>query len=314
MTVYSSRVVSFATLLLPHVKSGIHPGDGSMAAMRIGARAQFLRSALLGSTLLLTCLSLASNAHAAGATKTSQPQTQSAHTQIGQTEIGHGRLVVGLYAHSPYISVNGKLTRVDAVTYSKRPFAKNRAVTHSGGISCVPYARMVSGIGVGGNAWQWWDNAAGAYARGNRPEAGSVLAFRSNRIMPLGHVAVVSRVVTAREIAIDHANWPRGGGYGTVSRNVAVIDVSDANDWSAVRVELGYGGDFGSVYPVYGFIYDRPDTGIVEASNHPPAPKVELSPAPRDLRPAIAQGYDEVAEAPMGQNSSRRRTHIRARH
>ena len=46
-----------------------------------------------------------------------------------------------------------------------------------------------------------------------------------------------------------------------ISRNVAVVDVSEANNWSAVRVELGRDGTFGSVYPTYGFIYNRPDTG-----------------------------------------------------
>ena len=137
---------------------------------------------------------------------------------------------------------------------------------------------MVSGIGVAGNAWQWWDNAAGSYARGNSPEAGGVLVFRGNRAMPMGHVGVVSRVVNTREVLIDHSNWSTGQGRGLVSRNVAVIDVSDANDWSAVRVELGHGGDFGSVYPVYGFIYDRPDRGVMEASVQKPAPRGDCRP------------------------------------
>jgi len=169
------------------------------------------------------------------------------------------------------------------------------------GISCVPYARQVSGITVAGNAWQWWDNAAGQYARGDRPEPGSVLNFRANGRMRLGHVAVVSRVVNEREIIVDQANWPTGGMRGGVSHDVAVVDVSEANNWSAVRVALGDGERYGSVYPTYGFIYNRPDTGVVTASAGRPAPQPHINPVPADLRPAAERPwklYEEVAESP----------------
>ena len=53
---------------------------------------------------------------------------------------------------------------------------------------------------------------------------------------------------------------------GGVSHGVAVVDVSEANNWSAVRVQLGHGGDFGSVYPTYGFIYNRPDSLTTSAA------------------------------------------------
>ena len=183
---------------------------------------------------------------------------------------------------------------------------RGKAVNHhyyarGGGISCVPYARAASGITVAGNAWEWWDNAAGVYARGSVPEPGSVLTFRANGRMRLGHVAVVSQVINAREIEIDHANWWGPGMHGGVARNIPVVDVSEANDWTAVRVGLGQTGDFGSVYPTYGFIYDRADTGVLTASAKAPAPKPDLNPAPADLRPATERGwqtYEEVAEAP----------------
>ena len=193
-----------------------------------------------------------------------------------------------------------------------------RAVTHrryarAGGISCVPFARADSGIAVAGNAWQWWDNAAGVYARGAVPEAGSVLTFRSNGRMRLGHVAVVDRVINPREIEIEHANWWGPGSRGGVSRNIPVVDVSEANDWSAVRVGLGQSGEFGSVYPTYGFIYDRPDTGVLVASTTAPAPQPELNPAPNDLRPRNERGwqtYEEVAEAPLTPARHRRTVHL----
>jgi surface antigen len=194
--------------------------------------------------------------------------------------------------------------RVTTRSFHKVAHFKVAARVHHyvhGGISCVPFARADSGISVAGNAWQWWQNAAGIYARGNVPEPGSVLTFRANGRMRLGHVAVVSRVVNAREIEIDQANWWGPGTRGGVARNVPVVDVSDANDWTAVRVGLGHSGDFGAVYPTYGFIYDRPDNGVMVAATSAPAPQPELNPAPRDLRPAAERGwqtYEEVAEAP----------------
>ena len=170
-----------------------------------------------------------------------------------------------------------------------------------GGISCVPFARSDSGIALSGNAWQWWDHAAGVYARGHVPEVGSVMAFRANPRMVLGHVAVVSQVVNRREIEIDQANWWGPGQRGGVARNVPVVDVSEANDWSAVRVGLGRSGDFGAVYPTYGFIYDRPDNGVMLAAAHAPAPEPALNPVPRDLRPVAERPwatFEQVAEAP----------------
>lgn len=191
---------------------------------------------------------------------------------------------------------HGRLVRPIGVAHS-------RIQTRHGkwGISCVPYAREVSGITVAGNAWQWWNNAAGLYARGNRPEPGSVLNFRANGRMPLGHVAVVTKIVNAREIKVEQANWPTAGGYGGISHDVAVVDVSEANNWSAVRVEIGHDGTFGSVYPTYGFIYNRPDTGYVMASATHPASIPNINPAPSDLRPAAERPwhtFEEVAEAP----------------
>jgi hypothetical protein len=135
-------------------------------------------------------------------------------------------------------------------------------------LQCVPFARNDSGIQLKGNANIWWNEAAGRYERGSRPEPGSVLSFAANGRMRLGHVAVVSNVVGAREIEIDHANWSGPRSYGGVARGVPVIDVSPDNDWTEVRVSLG-GGAFGSVYRTHGFIYDRPDSGTMLANAAP---------------------------------------------
>lgn len=175
--------------------------------------------------------------------------------------------------------------------------SRHRRAVHRvawGGESCVPYARDMSGIDLPGNARDWWDNATGIYARGNVPQPGSVLAFRANLRMRLGHVAVVSRVINRREIEVDQANWGSAGG---VSLDVQVVDVSEQNDWSAVRVEIGDRGDFGAIYPTYGFIYRRPDNGVLLASAKAPAPAPALNPVTVDLR-TLAERDDEVAEAP----------------
>lgn len=130
------------------------------------------------------------------------------------------------------------------------------AVDGSGPWSCVPYARARSGIALRGDAWTWWDAAAGRYDRGGAPRAGSVLVLDRTARLPQGHLAVVSRVVSAREVRVDHANWASGAGKGRVARDQPVADVSAANDWSLVRVWLpridGWGA---SSYPSRGFVH-----------------------------------------------------------
>ncbi|MDW4496769.1 CHAP domain-containing protein [Sulfitobacter sp. D35] len=115
---------------------------------------------------------------------------------------------------------------------------------------CVPFARDASGIEIRGNAETWWGKARDLYHRGDDPVVGSVMAFASTRGMPMGHVAVVSDIVSDRHIRIDHANWHRN----RVSLKMSVMDVSKGNDWSRVRVET-HPGSFGKVYPINGFIY-----------------------------------------------------------
>ncbi|MBX9700764.1 MAG: CHAP domain-containing protein [Acetobacteraceae bacterium] len=161
-----------------------------------------------------------------------------------------------------------------------------------GGISCVPYARMVTGMQISGNGGHWWHNAAGTYDRGNRPEPGSILAFPASGGMRSGHVAVVSRVHGPRHIEIDHANWGGPGiRRGTVMRNVDVIDVSERNDWTAVRVQVGWEqGAFGRTYPTYGFIHNRPERGMMAAFTGGAVGTARAQP--------VASSFEQVAELP----------------
>lgn len=124
-----------------------------------------------------------------------------------------------------------------------------------GVIQCVAYANAQSNVVIHANARDWWSRARGVYARGREPEPGSVLNFRSIKRMPLGHVAVVRDILDNRTITVDHSHWGQPG----PRYNVPVIDVSPQNDWSSVRVALTHSpGQYGSVYPTYGFIYPRP--------------------------------------------------------
>ena len=130
------------------------------------------------------------------------------------------------------------------------------ATDGAGPWSCVPYARSRAGISLQGDAWTWWDAAAGRYERGRTPRNGSVLVMMRTSRLPQGHLAVVSRVVSAREVRVDHANWASGAARGRVARNQPVMDVSPNNDWSLVRVWYPRIDDWGaSNYPSYGFVH-----------------------------------------------------------
>src|SRR5271154_1278489 len=124
-------------------------------------------------------------------------------------------------------------------------------------LQCVPFARTMSGIQLFGDAWTWWQKAAGKYAQGFVPKSGAVLVFKPNGVMSKGHVAVVSQVLTDRVIQVSHANWSFiEGARGQIENNVAVVDVSPAGDWSQVKVWYDPARDLGTtVYPTYGFIY-----------------------------------------------------------
>ena len=98
------------------------------------------------------------------------------------------------------------------------------------------------------DAHTWWEQAQGRYATGTAPRLGAVMAFRPHRSMQLGHVATVSRVLDTRRVLLDHANWsPINGRRGQVEKDVLAIDVSPANDWSAVRVWYAPLGEVGKI-------------------------------------------------------------------
>lgn len=121
-----------------------------------------------------------------------------------------------------------------------------------GGMQCVPYVRSHSTVALHGDAYTWWEKAAGVYQRSAEPTEGAVMVMVGYAGKHRAHVAVVRKVVTAREIRIDHANWLNDG---AIYVNDPVVDVSPDNDWSQVKVWNIRSGSWGTkTYALKGFI------------------------------------------------------------
>lgn len=119
-------------------------------------------------------------------------------------------------------------------------------------VSCVPFARDLSGINIHGDAYTWWDQADGHYPRSSTPREGAVMVLAGYGGSKRAHVAVVRRRVSAREIRVDHANWLNNG---AIFLDDPVADISPDNDWSQVRVWNVETNGWGThIYDVQGFI------------------------------------------------------------
>jgi surface antigen len=130
--------------------------------------------------------------------------------------------------------------------------APQRDVGQRAPLDCVPFARALSGVNLFGDASDWWWRADGRYDRAGTPEVGSVMVFASVPGLPKGHVAVVSQIISQREILVAQANWV----HHRVTTDQLVVDVSPDADWSLVRVWWPPSESLGSTaYPVLGFIY-----------------------------------------------------------
>ncbi len=117
---------------------------------------------------------------------------------------------------------------------------------------CVEFARIRSGLDIFGDAKLWWSRAKNLYARVAHPVEESVMVFSGSKRLVHGHVAVVTQIVSAREIRVDQANWEN---HGEIGLSTPVLDVSKKNDWSQVRVWNQASHGFGArVYAISGFI------------------------------------------------------------
>ncbi len=119
-------------------------------------------------------------------------------------------------------------------------------------MQCVPYARAATGIEIRGDAWSWWQQAEGRYAKGQRPAPYAVLVLAQGVRLDLGHVAVVREILDRRRIRVDHANWANDERIVT---GMTVVDVSAGNDWTEVRFWNEAAEQWGNVYVANGFIY-----------------------------------------------------------
>ena len=150
----------------------------------------------------------------------------------------------------------------DDTPYSELPREPGRNVAQDTGqkpLQCVPFARDHSGVKIYGDAWTWWDQAAGKFQRGSSPESGAVMVLLGYAGPERGHVAVVQKIISPREIRVDHANWLDDG---SIFLNDPVVDVSEDNDWSQVRVwNIKTGAWGGNTYPVQGFILPNQPAG-----------------------------------------------------
>jgi hypothetical protein len=119
-------------------------------------------------------------------------------------------------------------------------------------ISCVPFAREHSGVNIHGDAYTWWDQADGRYPRSASPSKGAVMVLAGYAGSKRAHVAVVRRIVSSREIRVDHANWLNNG---AIYMDDPVADISPDNDWSQVLVWNVQTKAWGAhTYDVQGFI------------------------------------------------------------
>ncbi len=142
-------------------------------------------------------------------------------------------------------------------------------------LQCVPYARAHSSVDIHGDAYTWWQKAAGVYDRSTAPVDGAIMVLKNYAGRHHAHVAVVRRMISPREIRIDHANWLNDG---AIYVNDPVLDVSPDNDWSQVKVWNIRSGSWGTkIYVVQGFI----------------------GPAPAQASPEIASNRDLIGD-PIG--------------
>jgi CHAP domain-containing protein len=117
---------------------------------------------------------------------------------------------------------------------------------------CVEYARLRSGLAIFGDAKLWWGRARNLYEEFAQPAVDAVMVFSGSKRIRKGHVAVVTRIVSPREVIVDHANWQN---HGEIDHDTPVLDVSAGNDWSKVRVWDINSNHWGArVYQLSGFI------------------------------------------------------------
>ncbi|MBN9590071.1 MAG: CHAP domain-containing protein [Alphaproteobacteria bacterium] len=161
----------------------------------------------------------------------------------------HPRPALTARVPTPAPMTPAALSNMDLVKVSPPPPSVEKPLRR---LFCVEYARMRSGLAIMGDAKYWWKRAHNLYARLSHPVEEAVMVFSGSKRLRRGHVAVVTDIVSPREIVVDQANWQN---HGEIDHSTPVLDVSTNNDWSRVRVWNIHAGQFGThVYAISGFI------------------------------------------------------------
>jgi hypothetical protein len=160
----------------------------------------------------------------------------------------------------------------DDFSYGPRSRQTATVTSHTGvsdpnqPMQCVPYARAHSGVSIFGDAYTWWAKSDGQYVHRSEPKLRSVMMLTGYAGPNRAHLAVVSSIVSQREIRVDHANWSNDG---AVYIDDPVMDVSPDNDWSEVRIWNIRNKSWGTkTYIVRGFI--GPDRGTGSGGSDDP--------------------------------------------
>lgn len=171
--------------------------------------------------------------------------------RIGAIKLKRADFVFALAAFGAFAAIGAArpspepMPAKPAMDDAPKPFVN----TAGPALQCVAYARERSGIEIYGDAQTWWAQADGRYRRSSAPAIGAVIVMGGTEA---GHVGVVTHVLNARQIAIDHANWL---GHGEIITGALVEDASPAGDWSTVRVWNAETQAMGArAYPVFGFV------------------------------------------------------------
>ena len=246
-------------------------GVGKKSGLRAKARLFMLCFSIAGAALATGHAAQASTRHHLRHTTVAYHRRHRDHVELASTRHEYGT-AHDTFTRESHIRRHELGYRPEYTEYYVHHARYTTRYRHSY-LQCVPYAREVSHVDLSGNAFLWWAEAAGRYARGSTPEEGAVLNFRAIGRMPLGHVAVVTSVVNSRTILVTQANWVRG----TITNDVTMQDVSPNNDWTQVQVELGDSSTWGAAYPTYGFIYNQPANATTIAAS---ASGTEVAEAP----------------------------------
>lgn len=157
----------------------------------------------------------------------------------------------------PLICFLASCTNVPKSSNIKKTDAYAQGYSIDKPISCVPYARDVSGIPIRGNAHTWWYQAQnGAYQCSQQPRKGAVYVLSKSKRLKYGHVSVVTDIIDSRTIEVTHSNWGNNKERRSfIYERMRVQDLSPNNDWTLARFWNPHINSWGLPYIASGFIY-----------------------------------------------------------